>query len=114
VVVSELPEPTLHGGGPYADEGTPDLNIPNTPFKESEYASGAFLSLWSAGVPWDDNNRAIPLWAPFTPEGGDQNGEFVTNYAAAVVMCRHGGYTFKPMLRPQLDDVRAEWDGEEG
>ena len=114
VVVSELPEPTLDGTEPYADEGTPDPNLPNTKIKESEYARGSFLHLWSAGVPWDDNNRAIPLWAAFTLEGGSQDSDFSANYAPAVLFYRHGGYSFLPMLRPQLDGVRSEWSDELG
>ncbi len=114
VVVSELFEPTMEGVRDSDDERG-DPNIPNTKFKESEYRDGSCISLWSVGVPWDDNNRAIPLWAAFAPEGGHQEyGDLKEVYAPAVMFYRHGGYAILPMLRPQLDGVRAEWGDELG
>jgi len=115
VVVSELFEPTMEGVEAYGDDAARDPNIPNTPFKESEYHGGSCISLWGAGVPWDENNRAVPLWAAFAPEGGHQEyGAISEVYAPAVMFYRHGGYTILPMLRPQLDGVRSEWGGELG
>lgn len=111
LVVSELTEPTLEGVRRFGGK-SPDPNIPNTPFKEVQHESGSCVSLWRVGVPWENNYRAIPHWAAFAQEGGDQNSDLTANYASAVLLYRHGGYTFRPMLRPQLDGVRAFRDGE--
>lgn len=112
VMVSELPEPTLDGVVGYYAGPAVDPNISNTRFKEADHGHYSHISMWEAGMPWEDNYSAIPIWAAFAPEGGDQDGEFTANYAPAVVMYRHGGYTFRPMLRPQLDGVRAFRDVE--
>src|SRR6185369_11239674 len=73
LIVSELFEPTLEGVDGGDDESAVDPNIPNThiPQKYSK-GSSSDISLWEHGARFDDNNGAIPLWAPFAPEEGDQ------------------------------------------
>jgi hypothetical protein len=108
LVVSELWEPTLEGVKYSDDEEPPvDPNLPHTPLR-SEY--GEPPSVISVG-PYDDNYGAIPLWAAFAPEGGNQDYETMAEvYAPAVMFYRHGGYDILPMLRPHLDGIRPEWD----
>ena len=106
LVVSELFEPTLEGVS--YDESAVDPNLPNTRIKSDYGESTSAVSLW--GTRWDDNNRAIPLWAAFAPEGGSQEYAHLSEvYAPAMLFYRHGGYEFLPMSRPHLAGVRPEW-----
>ena len=114
LVVSELLEPTLEGVGWGDDESGADPNVPNTRIESRDGESGSVVSLWRTGAHWDDNTRAIPLWAAFAPEGGSQEYEQLSEcYAPAVMFYRHGGYDILPMGRPHLDGVRPEWGWEE-
>lgn len=109
VLVSELPEPTLKGVSYGYDESEADANLPTIRVKPpGGDGSSSRVSLWETNIPWDDNSGAIPLWAAFAPEGGDQNLGLAENYAAAVLFYRDGGYEFLPMERPQLDGIRPE------
>jgi uncharacterized protein (TIGR02996 family) len=111
MIVSELFEPTLEGVE-WDDESGTDPNLPNTHINSKD-GSGSVVSLYDAGLNWDDNGGAIPLWAAFAPEGGSQDFGIAKNYAPAVMFYRHGGYEFLPMQRPQLDGVQSEWGWEE-
>ena len=112
LVVSELFEPTLEGVVWGNDEPGADPNVPNTRVKTDYGDSSSAVSIWEAH--WDDNTRAIPLWAAFAPEGGSQEyGQLSECYAPAVMFYRHGGYEMLPMGRPHLDGVRPEWGWEE-
>lgn len=112
LVVSELFEPTLEGVVWGNDEPGADPNVPNTRVKTDYGDSSSAVSIWEAH--WDDNTRAIPLWAAFAPEGGSQEyGRLSECYAPAVMFYRHGGYEILPMGRPHLDGVRPEWGWEE-
>jgi uncharacterized protein (TIGR02996 family) len=116
LVVSELFEPTLKGVK-YGYEAT-DVDDPNLPTVriKPQYGEGSSseVSLWDNNAQWDDNNRAIPVWAAFAPEGGSQEyGDLGEVYAPAVMFYRHGGYEFLPMDRPHLDGVRPEWGAED-
>jgi uncharacterized protein (TIGR02996 family) len=110
LIVSELIEPTMEVVG-WGDR--PDANLPNTRLQPRKYGeSGSVIGLWD--TPWDDNDRAIPLWAAFAPETGHQEyGTLNEVYAPAVMFYRHGGYEFRPMCRPHLDGIRPEWGGDE-
>jgi hypothetical protein len=116
LIVSELFEPTLERVRYYGDaEGSVDPNLPNTRIKK-EYgnASSSAVSLYEAGADWEDNSGAIPLWAAFAPEAGNQEYDYVSEvYSPAVMFYRHGGYEILPMCRPHLDGVRPEWGWEE-
>jgi uncharacterized protein (TIGR02996 family) len=108
LVVSELLEPTLSGAG---DNSSHDANLPNTHIPDRyTKKSSSHVSFYENGVAWDDNSGAIPIWAGFAPEGGE---EFGGGYAPAVMFYRHGGYEFLPMTRPHLDGVQPEWGWEE-
>lgn len=115
LIVSELLEPILEGAIGYEDESVRDPNLTTTRIK-GRYSEGSCsaISLYETGANWDDNNRAIPLWAAFAPEGGTQEYGYLSEvYAPAVMFYRHGGYEFLPMCRPHLDGVRPEWGWEE-
>ena len=108
LVVSELFEPTLELTG-WVDDSTADANLPNTRIETKYGDAGSEVEL--SGVDWDYNHGAIPLWAAFSPEGGSQGYELLSEaYAPAVMFYRHGGYEFLPMRRPHLDGIRPEWD----
>jgi hypothetical protein len=83
--------------------------LPNTTIKPRwGEESSSDVALWG-DVDWDHNNRAIPLWASFAPEGGDQSyGSPDEVYSPAVMFYRHGGYEFLPMRRPHLDGVQPD------
>jgi uncharacterized protein (TIGR02996 family) len=108
LVVSELFEPTLECER-YYDDAVGDPNLPNTRMLNKEDGDpGSVINLW--GTHWDENTRAIPLWAAFAPEGGHQEyGLLSEANAPAVMFYRHGGYEFLPMCRPHLAGVRPEW-----
>ncbi len=108
LVVSELLEPTIQKDS-WDNESRPDPNLPNTRIEDGEYGeSGSARGLWRAH--WDDNSGAIPLWAGFAPEAGDQVWDSLEeSYAPAVMFYRHGGYDILPMCRPHLDGIRPEW-----
>jgi uncharacterized protein (TIGR02996 family) len=109
LIVSELFEPTMEEIG-YRSK--PDPNLPNTKIK-SEYAAGSLIRIWRA-TGWDDNYAAIPLWAAFAPEDGNQNYDNLSEaYRPAVMFYRHGGYEILPMCRPHLDGILPEWAGRE-
>jgi hypothetical protein len=109
IIVSELFEPVLDGVSYGYEESDTDVNLPTTRIKpEHGKGSSSRVSLWETDVVWDENNGAIPLWAAFAPEGGNQNAELSENCAPAVMFFRHGGYEFLPMCRPHLDGVRPE------
>jgi uncharacterized protein (TIGR02996 family) len=110
LVVSELFEPTMEGVGWSDESARSDPNVPNTIITTQYGECGSAISLWEAGAGWDDNSRAIPLWAPYAPEGGHQEyGNLDEVYAPAMMFYRHGGYEFLPMSRPHLDGIRPEW-----
>ncbi|HWG42114.1 MAG TPA: TIGR02996 domain-containing protein [Gemmataceae bacterium] len=111
LIVSELFEPILEGVG---YDSSVDTNVPNTRIKSDYGELSSVVSLYDAGVGWDDNGGAIPLWAAFAPEEGRQEYEQLSEvYAPAVLFYRHGGYEILPMARPHLDGVRPEWGLEE-
>jgi uncharacterized protein (TIGR02996 family) len=110
LVVSELLEPTLEGVT-YSDEAGRDPNVPNTRIQGEYGESGSAVGLWRTA--WDDNGRAIPLWAAYAPEEGHQEYEYFKEvYAPAVMFYRHGGYEFLPVCRPHLDGIRPEYEEE--
>jgi uncharacterized protein (TIGR02996 family) len=109
VIVSELFEPTLEKVG-WTDESWSDPNVPNTRIEGGDYYSRCTIG--PSHTIWDANHGAIPLWAAFAPEGGNQNYNYLGEaYAPAVMFYRHGGYEFLPMCRPHLDGIRPEWGG---
>jgi uncharacterized protein (TIGR02996 family) len=110
LIVSELFEPVLEGVNEYGEESAADANLPTTRIK-AQYGEGSssMVGLWEAGANWDDNYGAIPLWAAFAPEGGNQNADLSENYTPAVMFYRHGEYVILPMGRPQLNGL---WGGE--
>ncbi len=114
LIVSELFEPTLEGVNYGRDESYVDPNLPNTRIKPGHgKGSTSAVSIYGAGARFDDNGGAIPLWAAFAPEEGNQEYDNYSEvYAPAVMFYRHGGSETLPMLRPQLDGVRPErgWD----
>lgn len=115
LILSELPVPVLDGVDRYGSEGAADPNIPTTRI-QSPYGRGSssLLDFWDTGVRWFDNSEAIPLWAAFSPEGGHQEYEQLSEaYAPAVLFYRNGGHEVLPMRRPQLDGVRPERGWEE-
>jgi uncharacterized protein (TIGR02996 family) len=115
LIVSEWPVPLLdevdrHGGGSVGDPNLPSTHI------QSRYQRGSssLFDFWDTGVRWFDNSEAIPLWAAFSPEGGHQEYEKLSEaYAPAVMFYRNGGHEVLPMRRPQLDGVRPERGWEE-
>jgi uncharacterized protein (TIGR02996 family) len=108
LIVSELFEPTLEGIG-YRTR--PDPNLPGTKFK-SEHAAGSVIDFFHRAG-WEDNRGAIPLWAAFAPENGNQEYDNLGDaYRPAVMFYRHGGHEFMPIHRPHLDGVRPERGGE--
>lgn len=116
LIMSELLEPTLEGvRWSDEEEDSPDPNLPTTRIK-TKYGNTASsaVDLYEAEAHWDDNNGAIPLWAAFAPEEGNQVYEhFSEVYSPAVMFYRHGGYNILPMCRPHLDGVRPESGWEE-
>lgn len=115
LVVSELLDPLIDGVTYDREEGSRDPNLPNTEIQSRwSQGSSSAVSLYENNVRWDDNSDAIPLWAAFAPEEGSQEYEDLGQvYAPAVRFYKHGRYEILPMLRPQLDGVRPEWDREE-
>lgn len=115
LIMSELMEPILEGVSWVEEESGVDPNLPNTRIKR-KYGdeSSSALSSYECGAEWDDNSGAIPLWAAFAPEEGNQEFEHLSEvYAPAVMFYRHGGHEILPMRRPHLDGVRPEWNLEE-
>lgn len=115
LIVSELFEPTLERVGWSYEASHVDPNMPNTQIK-SKYGTGSTsaVGLWGTGAEWDDNSRAIPLWAAFAPEAGHQEYSYLKEvYLPAVMFYRHGGCEILPMSRPHLDGVRPEWGWED-
>jgi uncharacterized protein (TIGR02996 family) len=113
LIVSELFEPILEGVGGDEEEPNRDPNLPTTRIKP-KYGEGSSseVDFWDGH--WDDNNRAIPLWAAFAAENGSQEyADLSEVYTPAVMFFRHGGYEFLPMSRPHLDGVRPEWGWDE-
>ncbi|OWK40482.1 TIGR02996 domain-containing protein [Fimbriiglobus ruber] len=110
LVVSELVEPTLEGVARFNFVPGNDPNIPNTQIQSGRtYGGGSrsTIDLDFSEIQWLENTDAIPLWAAFAPEGGNQEYEkFGDAYSPAVMFYRHGGYTVLPILRPQLDGIR--------
>jgi uncharacterized protein (TIGR02996 family) len=109
LIVSELFEPTMEG---IRDRTKPDPNLPNTKIKSDNAAGSVIYFRNTTG--WDDNYGAIPLWAAFAPENGNQEYDSLGDvYRPAVMFYRHGGHEILPMGRPHLDGIRPEWRGEE-
>jgi hypothetical protein len=109
LIVSDLFEPTLEGVMYGYEEDGVDPNLPTTRIEHKYGERGSAVSLYEASASWDDNNRAIPLWAAFAPEAGNQEYEYFSEvYLPAVRFYRHGGYEILPMARPQLDGVQPE------
>ena len=114
LIVSELPVPRLDGASHGYGGAAPDPNVPNTKIAgEYSYGEGGSVAgLWRAG--WDSNSGSIPLWAAFSPEGGSQEQEEMSEgYAPAALFYRHGGYEMLSMTRPFLDGVRPEWGADD-
>lgn len=109
LILSELLEPTIEAVPAYGTE--PDANTPNTRIERRYGRSGSAIALWEIEAGWEDNDGAIPLWAAYAPEGGNQDFEYLSDvYAPAVLFYRHGGYDLLPIRRPHLDGIRTEWD----
>jgi hypothetical protein len=112
LVVSELFQPSL-GLRWVENPKKPDPNLPTTQIPSRYADPGSVISFWENQIPWDDNDGAIPLWAAYAPEDGNQEYEnFSEVYLPAVMFYRHGGFDFLPMARPHLDGIRPEWEGE--
>jgi uncharacterized protein (TIGR02996 family) len=111
LIVSEHLTPIIQGIHDY-DTWVRDPNIPNTKLKQQYSENTSVIELYNSGFGWDDNNRAIPLWSAYAPEGGSQEADDLDAYAPAVMFYRHGGYEFLPQQRPHLDGIQSEWGGE--
>lgn len=62
---------------------------------------------------WDDNGRAIPRFAAWCHERGNQENEDPENFSRCATARMVDGeivVTYAPMLRPWLDGVKPEWE----
>lgn len=102
LIVSELSVPILGVNISGVGDAVRNPNLPTTTLENVVCNGSSSISLWREGVQWDDNGRAIPMWAAFAPEG-EIDGP-------ALLFFRHGGYDVFPMPRPHLDGIRPEWE----